>query len=68
MTNNDREYDKKIVTKPWGYEYVAYRDKIPNIGLDEFIDAGKYENEKYDEKKTLYSHYTSNTLKRIIFN
>ena len=27
MKNNDREYDKKIVTKPWGYEYVAYRDK-----------------------------------------
>ena len=45
-----------------------YRDKIPNIGLDEFIDAGKYEKEKYNEKKTLYSHYTSNTLKRIIFN
>ena len=45
-----------------------YRDKIPNNGLDEFIDAGKYETEKYDEKKTLYSHYTSNTLKRIIFN
>ena len=27
MKNNDKEYDKKIVTKPWGYEYVAYRDK-----------------------------------------
>jgi|TARA_B110000971_G_C19932592_1_gene464725 mannose-6-phosphate isomerase-like protein (cupin superfamily) len=27
MKNNDKQYDKKIVTKPWGYEYVAYREK-----------------------------------------
>ena len=27
MRNNDKQYDKKIVAKPWGYEYVAYREK-----------------------------------------
>ena len=27
MSLTDKKYDKKIVIKPWGYEYVAYRNK-----------------------------------------
>ena len=25
MRNIDKFYDKKVVKKPWGYEYVVYR-------------------------------------------
>ena len=27
MKKNENFYDRKIVSKPWGYEYVAYRNK-----------------------------------------
>ena len=27
MKINDKFYDSKVVTKPWGYEHVVYRDK-----------------------------------------
>ena len=27
MSLKDKKYDKKIVIKPWGYEYVAFRNK-----------------------------------------
>jgi hypothetical protein len=40
-----------------------YRKKIPEIGISEFIDAGKSENEKHHEKKSTFSHYTSGVLK-----
>lgn len=61
-----------IDTTIWqgGYEPLEDRKKeysamIPNTGVDEFIDAGQYQDEKYAEKKSLFTHYTSATMKRI---
>ena len=44
-----------------------YTNKIPNIGLECFIDSGQYETDKPAEKKSLYSHYTSKVSKMIKF-
>jgi len=40
-----------------------YRDLIPEIGTQEFIDAGQSENDNPAEKKSTFSHYTSGSLK-----
>lgn len=45
-------------------EYVA---KIPEIGLDCFVDSGQYESSKPAEKVSTYSHYTSKVLRLIKF-
>ena len=45
-----------------------YRENIPNIGIDEFIDAGQSENDKFAEKKSVFSHYTSKVLQPYKFN
>ena len=42
-----------------------YQNTIPNIGVEEYIDAGQYEDQKFAEKLSVYSHYTSATMKRI---
>ena len=42
-----------------------YRNKIPNIGLSEFVDAGQYESDKPASKISTYSHYTSRVLKLV---
>ena len=44
-----------------------YKNKLPNIGINQFVDAGQYEKEKYAEKVSVYSHYTSKVLKVIKF-
>ena len=44
-----------------------YRNKIPNVGLNEFVDAGQYENDKPASKISTYSHYTSKVLKIVKF-
>ena len=44
-----------------------YTKKIPDIGIDEFIDAGQHEKDKPAEKKSIYSHYTSSISKMIKF-
>ena len=44
-----------------------YKNKLPNIGINQFVDAGQYEKEKYAEKVSVYSHYTSKVLKLIKF-
>lgn len=62
-----------IDTTIWQGDYEPIEDRkkeysstIPNTGVDEFIDAGQYQDKKYAEKKSLYSHYTSATMKKII--
>ena len=42
-----------------------YRDEIPNIGEDEFVDAGQYEVDKPAEKISTFSHYTSKVMRTI---
>ena len=44
-----------------------YINKIPHIGLNEFVDAGQYESNKPAKKVSTYSHYTSKVLKIIKF-
>ena len=44
-----------------------YRNEIPKIGIDEFIDAGQYQANKPAEKVSTFSHYTSRVLKTIKF-
>lgn len=47
---------------------IEYRDKIPNIGLDEFIDAGRYENEKLIDNKSAFTHYTTGKIKSVFLD
>ena len=44
-----------------------YTKKIPNIGLNEFVDSGQYESSKFAKKNSTFSHYTSKVLKIIKF-
>ena len=44
-----------------------YKNKLPDIGINQFVDAGQYQKEKYAEKVSVYSHYTSKVLKVIKF-
>ena len=44
-----------------------YRNKIPNVGKSEFVDAGQYETDKPADKVSTYSHYTSKVLKIVKF-
>ena len=53
--------------KPHKDRITEYRNKIPNIGLSEFVDAGQYESEKPARKISIYSHYTSRVLKLVKF-
>ena len=41
MSLADKKYDKKIVIKPWGYEYVAFREKN-DLGIT-FLRSGPRE-------------------------
>ncbi len=53
--------------KPHKDRMREYRNEIPEIGINEFVDAGQYESQKYAEKISTYSHYTSKVLKTIKF-
>ena len=53
--------------KPHKDRQREYNNKLPNIGLNEFVDAGQYESDKPAEKISTYSHYTSKVLKIIKF-
>ena len=53
--------------KPHKDRLKEYTNKIPDIGLTNFIDSGQYQSEKYAEKKSTYSHYTSKVLRLIKF-
>ena len=53
--------------KPHKDRLKEYTNKIPDIGLTNFVDSGQYQSEKYAEKKSTYSHYTSKVLKLIKF-
>ena len=53
--------------KPHKDRQREYSSKLPNIGLNEFVDAGQYESDKPAEKISTYSHYTSKVLKIIKF-
>ena len=48
MKKNDSIYDRKVVLKPWGYEYVAYRNKNKL--------AVTFLNIKYKKKTSLHCH------------
>ena len=52
---------------PYRDRKKEYRNKIPNVGLSEFIDAGQYETDKPANKVSIYSHYTSKVLKLVKF-
>ena len=53
--------------KPHKDRLKEYTDKIPNIGLNYFVDSGQYEKNKPADKVSTYSHYTSKVLKLIKF-
>ena len=53
--------------KPHKDRLKEYTNKIPEIGLTNFIDSGQYQKDKPAEKKSTYSHYTSKVLKLIKF-
>ncbi len=42
-----------------------YRKIIPYLGIEEIIDSGQYQDQKYSEKKGVYSHYTSRSIRSI---
>ena len=42
-----------------------YRSGVPNFGITTLVDPGQYEKEKFAEKKSVNSHYTSKVLKTI---
>lgn len=44
-----------------------YRDDIPFVGENEFVDAGQYEKENFAEKVSTFSHYTSKVMKTVKF-
>ena len=44
---------------------IEYRSEIPKIGINEFIDAGKSENDEIKDNKTTFSHYTSGKIRSI---
>tara|TARA_A100001015_G_scaffold314342_1_gene423580 strand:+ start:1057 stop:1953 length:897 start_codon:yes stop_codon:yes gene_type:complete len=51
--------------KPHKDRLKEYRSTIPYTGVDEFVDAGQYENEKPAEKISTFSHYTSKVIKTV---
>tara|TARA_B110000003_G_scaffold258807_1_gene278279 strand:+ start:7502 stop:8401 length:900 start_codon:yes stop_codon:yes gene_type:complete len=53
--------------KPHKDRLKEYTNKIPNIGLNHFVDSGQYEKDKPADKVSTYSHYTSKVLKLIKF-
>ena len=53
--------------KPHKDRLREYTDKIPNIGINYFVDSGQYEKNKPANKVSTYSHYTSKVLKLIKF-
>ena len=52
--------------KPPKSRINEYRKIIPYLGVNEIVDAGQYEDDKYSEKKGVYSHYTSRSVRSII--
>lgn len=53
MKIKDKMYDKKVVIKPWGYEYVAFRNKN-KLGIT-------FLNIDYKKKTSLHCHPTKKT-------
>jgi len=53
--------------KPHHDRMKEYRNKIPSIGFNEFIKVKRYEKQKYNNKKSIFSHYTSGNLRPIKF-
>lgn len=47
---------------------IEYRNEIPKIGINEFIDAGRSENDEITNNKTTFSHYTSGKIRSINLN
>ena len=51
--------------KPHKDRMKEYRNHIPFVGIDEFVDAGQYERNSPAEKISTFSHYTSKVLNTI---
>ena len=51
--------------KPHPDREKEYRLGVPDFGITTLIDPGQYENKKFVEKKSVYSHYTSEVLKTV---
>ena len=45
---------------------MEYLDTIPNIGEDLFISCLRSEKDEISDKKTVFSHYTSGSLRHVI--
>ena len=53
--------------KPHKDRRKEYTNKIPDIGLNQFVDSGQFEKDKHADKVSTYSHYTSKVLRLIKF-
>ena len=53
--------------KPHKDRIREYTNKIPDIGLRQFVDSGQYESKKHASKLSTFSHYTSKVLKIVKF-
>ena len=51
--------------KPHRDRIKEYRKFIPKFGINDLVDPGKFENENHSEKKTVFSHYTSGSMRVI---
>ena len=51
--------------KPNSNRKKEYRIGVPNFGIKTLIDPGQYESNKFVEKKSVNSHFTSKVLKTI---
>ena len=51
--------------KPHVDRIKEYRNKVPDIGIDEFIRVKMSEKKKFKNKKSIFSHYTVGNLKPI---
>ena len=51
--------------KPHPDREKEYKLGVPDFGITTLVDPGQYESEKFAEKKSVFSHYTSKVLKTI---
>ena len=49
--------------KPHKDRKKEYRKFIPKFGINDLVDPGKFQNESHLEKKTVFSHYTSGSMR-----
>jgi hypothetical protein len=52
---------------PQKYRLKEYTNKIPRLGINEFVDSCQSEYKKFKKKKNNFSHYTSKMLRYVKF-